>query len=213
MSVAEQMFLDVSRSSGIVRSVSEDQDEILDGIERLHCPDGFECDMTFGTGVFYRNRPRPKHCFDIDPQHPFVTKACSTMLPLEPASVCSCVFDPPFLTYVKNGREHGEGAVAMTKRFGGYYTYAELEEHYQHSISEAHRVLRKRGVLVVKCQDIIHNHRMHCTHYRVLMMAEIEGFRLRDLFVLAARHRMPGPQAGQQRHARIFHSYFLVFEK
>lgn len=210
---SEQLFLDVPRSSGVVRSVSEDQDEILDSIELLHCPDGFECDMTFGSGGFYKNRPRPKFCFDIDPQADFVTRACSMGLPLPDASVRSCVFDPPFLTYVKGGREHQGGAVAMSKRFGGYYTYAELEEHYLHSISEAYRVLTKRGILVVKCQDIIHNHRMHCTHYRVLMMAEVEGFRLRDLFVLTAKHRMPGPQAGQQRHARIFHSYFLVFEK
>jgi hypothetical protein len=54
---------------------------------------------------------------------------------------------------------------------------------------------------------------MHCTHARVITMAEIEGFRLLDLFVLLAKSRMPGPQKGQQRHARIWHSYFLVFEK
>jgi hypothetical protein len=30
---------------------------------------------------------------------------------------------------------------------------------------------------------------------------------------LPAKFRMPGPQKGTQRHARIFHSYFLVFER
>jgi hypothetical protein len=29
---------------------------------------------------------------------------------------------------------------------------------------------------------------------------------------LTAKHRMPSPQKGKQRHARIFHSYFLVLE-
>lgn len=134
------------------------------------------------------------------------------MLPLRAGSIGSLVFDPPFLTYVKNGREHKAGGVAMTKRFGGYYSYSELEDHYHETISEAARVLRPSGRMVVKCQDIVHNHRLHPTHQRVLEMARMEGFRLLDLFVLVARSRMPGPQAGQQRHARIWHSYFLVFE-
>jgi hypothetical protein len=135
------------------------------------------------------------------------------LLPLGPATIASCVFDPPFLTYVKNGRDHKAGSVAMSARYGGYYTYDELEDHYRGTISEAYRVLKPKGVLVFKCQDIIHNHKIHCTHFRVILMAEIEGFRLKDLFILTAKSRMPGPQKGQQQHARVFHSYFLVFEK
>lgn len=197
----------------VVRSVSEDQDEILRSIMELHCPHGFDVDMTYGNGVFWKSIPRPRHCFDISPQKPEATEACSTALPLEPRSVASAIFDPPFLTYVKGGRDHKGGGVMMTKQFGGYYTYDQLESHYRHSISEAYRILKPGGILTVKCQDIIHNHRMHCTHARVIWMAEIEGFRHLDLFVLPAKHRMPGPQKGKQRHARIFHSYFLVFVK
>jgi hypothetical protein len=34
------------------------------------------------------------------------------------------------------------------------------------------------------------------------------------MFILAANHRMPSPnRAGAQKHARIFHSYFLVFKR
>lgn len=201
------------RPAGAIRSFHESQDEILRSIMALHCPEGFEVDMTYGNGAFWRNLPRPAHCFDISPQKPEAKQACSTMLPLDASSVGSVVFDPPFLTYVKGGRAHKGGGVAMTARFGGYYTYAELEEHYRHSVSEAWRVLKPGGVMVFKCQDIIHNHRMHCTHFKVILMAEIEGFRLADLFILPAKHRMPGPQKGKQRHARIWHSYFLVLKK
>lgn len=205
-------------SSGLVdaetvKSVSESQEEILRNIERLHLPEGYECDLTYGNGAFWKNMNRPKLCFDLEPLADHVIKADSQMLPLEPGSLNNAVFDPPFLTYVKQGRSHQGGKVAMTKRFGGYYRYEELEEHYQNTISEAYRVLKPKGKLIFKCQDIIHNHRMHCTHNRVIMMAEAEGFRLLDLFILAAKHRMPGPQKGQQRHARVHHSYFLVFER
>lgn len=197
----------------VIRSVYDRQDDILRAIQTLHCPEGFECDATYGNGGFWRNLPRPALCFDIDPKLPDVQVGDSMALPLPARSLKNIVFDPPFLTYVRNGRNHKAGGVRMTARFGGYYTYDELEDHYRHSISEAHRVLADKGKLIFKCQDIIHNHRMHCTHALVIQMAELEGFRLLDLFILPAKHRMPGPQKGQQRHARIFHSYFLVFIK
>lgn len=201
------------RTAAQIRSLSENQDDILLSIQRLHCPDGFDCDMTFGNGAFWKKLPRPRLCFDITPMVRGVEQADSRCLPVAKDSLGSVVFDPPFMTYVRGGRSHKGGNVALTKRFGGYYTYGELEDHYQHSISEACRILKKRGKLIFKCQDIIHNHKMHCTHARVINMAESEGFRLVDLFILAAKHRMPGPQKGKQRHARIWHSYFLVFEK
>lgn len=197
----------------VVRSVYFDQTEILRGIMKLHCPDGFDCDMTYGTGQFWKALPPPRLKFDISPQVLGVRKACSTDLPIEAGSLGSVVFDPPFLTYVRAGRT-GNGSMIMAKAFSGYWRYDELEEHYQHSISEAYRVLRPGGVMVFKCQDIIHNHAMHCTHARVIQMAELEGFRLKDLFVLPAKHRLPSPNRnGAQKHARIFHSYFLVLVK
>lgn len=195
-----------------IKSIYQSNDEILNAIIKLHCPNGFDCDMTYGNGVFWKNIQKPKLCYDITPLHDGVIEADSQMLPLDACSIGNCVFDPPFLTYVKNGRDHNS-KVAMTSRFGGYYKYEELEDHYRGTISEAYRVLKRKGKMIFKCQDIIHNHRMHCTHANVITWAEGEGFRLVDLFVLLAKHRMPGPQKGTQRHARIWHSYFLVLEK
>jgi hypothetical protein len=197
----------------VVRSVYENQEDILRAILRLHCPDGFDADLTYGNGSFWKRLPRPRLCFDITPLAEGVIEADSRLLPLEPATLGNVVFDPPFLTYVKNGRDHKAGAVQMTKRFGGFYKYEELEDYYRDTISECYRVMKPHAKLVFKCQDIIHNHKMHCTHFRTILMAEAEGFRLADLFVLVARHRMPGPQKGTQRHARVWHSYFLVFER
>jgi hypothetical protein len=201
-------------SAPVVRSWSDRQEEILASIVRLHCPDGFDADLTFGNGSFYRGGiAPPRHRFDIDPQVDGVVQADSRMVPLPPESVGSAVFDPPFLTYVRAGRD-GNGRMLMARRFAGYWTSDELEDHYRDTISEAHRILRKNGVLVIKCQDIVHNHRLLCTHANVILWAEIEGFRLKDLFVLAANHRLPSPnRRGQQKHARVFHSFFLVFVK
>jgi len=196
-----------------MRSLYFTQPEILDAIQALHCPDGFDCDVTYGNGSFYKGRAEPRLKFDIQPLSDGVIAADSGNLPLAKGDAKSIMFDPPFLTYVKAGRDHKEGKVQMTARFGGYWSYNDLQTHYCATIKEAARVLETGGIFVVKCQDIIHNHKMHCTHAMVIEEASIEGFRLRDLFVLAAKHRMPGPQKGTQRHARIFHSYFLVFER
>lgn len=200
-------------SPEVVRSVYSSQDEILLSIKRLHCPQGFDCDMTFGNGSFWKSISRPRHCFDLEPLSAGVLEADSRSLPIPADSLGSVVFDPPFLTYVRSGRD-GNGRMALARRFAGYWAYGELEDHYRDTISEAYRVLVAGGKFVFKCQDIIHNHRMHCTHVMVINMCGNRGFRLADLFILQATHRMPSPnRKGTQKHARIFHSYFLVFEK
>jgi len=169
--------------------------------------------MTYGKGGFWKELPTPQLKFDIDPQFQFVTKASSVSLPLAKESLQSAVFDPPFLTYVRAGRS-GNGSMIMSNAFSGYWKYEELKDHYIGTLKEATRVLVMKGVLIFKCQDIIHNHSMHCTHANVINWAAEEGFALEDLFVLAAKSRLPAPnRVGTQKHARIFHSYFLVLRK
>lgn len=197
----------------VIRSISNSQDEILNGIIALHCPDGFECDVTYGNGQFYKSIQKPALKFDIDPQSDDVIAASSNALPISDESVGSVVFDPPFLTYVRSGRE-GNGKMIMAKRFAGYWRYDELQNHYVSTLAECKRVMKKKGKLVFKCQDIIHNHRIHATHVNVINWAADIGLSLKDIFILCATHRLPSPnRAGSQKHARIFHSYFLVFEK
>jgi tRNA G10 N-methylase Trm11 len=151
---------------------------------------------------------------DIDPQQEGVVKASSVDVPVPDGMLSSIIFDPPFLTYIKSGREHNS---VMAKRFGGYWRYDELVEHYTKTISEAHRLLVKNGIFVVKCQDIIHNHKLHPTHINITNWCS-GIFRLKDFFVLPAENRMPMPESKTgvkrvQKHSRIHHSYFMVFEK
>ena len=94
-----------AESGTVFKSLYFDQDEILDAIQALHCPEGFECDVTYGNGAFYKKRNIPEKCFDLDPLADHVTEADSRMLPLESGTVGSLVFDPPFLTYVRKARE------------------------------------------------------------------------------------------------------------
>ena len=198
----------------MIKSVSSDQSEILAGIMDVCGIERFCCDITYGNGAFYKNIPEPRLKFDIDPQKPGVVAASSESLPIADQSLNTVVYDPPFLTYVRRGREHGS---IMSRRFGGYWRYDELASNYRSSIRECHRVLRPGGILVFKCQDIIHNHKMHPTHINIVIWS-CGMFELKDLYVLFKGHRIPIPEkAGErrrvQKHARIHHSYFLVMKR
>lgn len=197
-----------------IKSVSDDQHEIIKSIMQLCNIEQFDADVTYANGGFWKNIKQPVMKFDIDPQTPDTIEATSANLPLPPSCISSLIFDPPFLTYIKQGRDHNS---IMGKRFSGYWKYEELQEHYTTTICEAHRVLNEKGIFVIKCQDIIHNHKMYCTHINI--MKWVEGkFRLKDLFILIAKHRLPmpekeGEQKRVQKHARVHHSYFMVLEK
>lgn len=200
----------------MIQSVSYDQGLIIGSIMKLCGIEQFDVDMTYGNGGFWKLQTLkpPAMKFDIDPQTPDTIQADSTKLPIEDFSVNSAIFDPPFLTYIKAGREHNS---IMGKRFSGYWTYEQLECHYRATIVEAYRILSKKGVFVFKCQDIIHNHKMHPTHINIVSWSN-GMFRLKDLFILCAKHRMgisqtEGTRKKVQKHARIYHSYFLVLEK
>ena len=199
----------------VVRSLYNDQFKILESILKLHVEGNtFDVDLTYGNGAFYKKGiPQPKHRLDIDDSLENITKVCnSTNTELQAASVNSVVFDPPFLTYNKKQRT-GNSNMVMSRRFSGYWTSDELSEHYQLSIKEAARILKHKGIMVIKCQDIVHNHKLFCTHAHILNWSS-EFFRLKDLFVQAATHRMPAPnRRGTQKHARIFHSYWIVLQR
>lgn len=201
--------------STVIKSLYSNQFEILDAILKLHVTgDTFDVDVTYGNGAFYKKGiPQPTHRFDIDPTLTNTTKTCSSEnTGLVDASINSVVFDPPFLTYIRKQRV-GNSSMVMAKRFSGYWHVDELITHYQATLKEAARILKHKGVMVIKCQDIVHNHKLFCTHAHILNWAA-PSFRLKDLFIQAATHRMPAPnRKGTQKHARVYHSYWIVLQR
>lgn len=201
--------------STVIKSLYSNQFEILDAIIKLHVVgDTFDVDVTYGNGAFYKKGlPQPTHRFDIDPTLKNTTKTCSSEnTGLADASINSVVFDPPFLTYIRKQRV-GNSSMVMAKRFSGYWHVDELIKHYQATLVEAARILKHKGIMVIKCQDIVHNHKLFCTHAHILNWAT-PSFRLKDLFIQAATHRMPAPnRKGAQKHARVYHSYWIVLQR
>lgn len=199
--------------SDIISTVSSDQREILLSILQLYVPGGrFDLDPTFSKGAFYDGVviAFPKYRFDLVPQNrpgiPAIDQADCRSLPLDSATMGSIIFDPPFI------HAHGKESV-IGNRFASYRTQHALRAMYMASLVEFYRVLKTKGILVFKCQDIVESGRQIMNHCYIWQMANSLGFVDRELFVLTADHRMVGHNHHEQQHARKHHSYFWVFEK
>ena len=200
---------DYNPTLDLVRSVYTTDTEILQGIIQLHnAGQPFDCDPSFSKGVMWKELTEPRLKFDIEPQRADVQEANSNQLPLASNSIESIVFDPPFM-FGNHGQQKN---YIMTTRFTRFDSWQELEDMYQDSLQEFHRILKPKGIVAFKCQDHTDSKTV-MTHCYVWKWAEEIGFYAKDIFIKEYKGgRMYNP-AQTQRHARKFHCYWWVFEK
>lgn len=201
---------DMSHSEIVIKSVSYDQQEILNNILKLHVPIGvYDCDMTYSKGNFYKNGvvPMPKLKYDKYPQ-------MDGVLPLEDAekikngSLNSIVIDPPFLILAPQWLRNSK----VKARFDSFDTMDDATEANKYLLKLAWDKLKKKGVLVFKTMDIRAENRNIWMSYFVQQWADEIGFSLIDTFILIASSKILN-RGMQQKVARKYHSYFFVFQK
>ena len=173
-------------------------------------------DVTYGEGVFWRHVPEDRYVVlatDIQ------TGIDCRDLPYDDGEIDCVVLDPPYMhtpggsahtvhtAFERHYRNNGTGNKTKKK-----YHEAVLSL-YEDAAKEAHRVLRDRGVLIVKCQDEVCSNRQRFTHVEIMRAYAELGFIAEDLFVVVRRNRPGVSRAVRQVHARKNHSYFLVFWK
>lgn len=180
-------------------------------------PGSTVADVTYGKGVFWRAVPAETyilHATDIQDG-----TDCRD-LPYGDGELDCVVFDPPFMHSPGGSAYEYEGSPFETyyrnngsgKQTEGKYHEAVLGL-YREAGQEAHRVLRERGVFIVKCQDEVCSNRQRFTHVEIMMDYATQGFVAEDLFVIVRTNRPGVSRAVKQVHARKLHSYFLVFWK
>lgn len=201
----------------LIKSISYDQGEIIRNILKLHVPDGrIDCDATYSKGVFYSNTgiEKPIYRYDIKPQSDDVEYADCRCLPLQDESLNCIMFDPPFLATTGKSLNEDANSNIINKRFGVYRSETELHKFYQNSLEEFYRILKEHGILIFKCQDKISSGTQYLSHVFIINEAVKIGFYPKDLFVLLAKSRIVADwQLQNQKNARKFHCYFIVFEK
>ena len=190
-------------------SVSYDNGEILTAVSEIFLRGGwYDADVTYGKGAFWKGLQRPGRCSDLHPLFPDVVQDDSTALrTYADGSMGSIVFDPPFLFRSRRA----ENTETMCRWYGYFRSYAELWDMYSQSLDAIRRVLRPRGFLVMKCQDMTDS-RFYCTHAAVIDYAVQNGYVLKDILVKVNRHKLQR-DARQQNCAAKVHSYFLVLQK
>ena len=192
-------------------------EEIFPAVLSLYVPHGsMIADVTYGKGVFWRR---------VDTALYRLLKSDLSQgidcrnLPYTSKSLDCVVLDPPYMhtpggtahtnhqnfeTYYKNNGS-GNGT-------GKKYHEAVLALYFE-AAREAHRVLKRDGIFIVKCQDEVCANKQRLTHVELTIEYLQMGFLVEDLFVLI-RNGKPGvSRMLKQVHARKNHSYFMVFRK
>ena len=195
---------------GRLISVYETDFEVLTAINRIFLEDkGFDLDPTYSQGVFYKKfgfqEPREKS--DLVSQYPEVKQMDCRKLSYPREWFNSIIFDPPFLFRDRIAVNND----VICGRFSFFKTFEDLLSMYEDSLKEFNRVLKDRGYLVFKCQDMTDG-KFYCSHCNIIQLAEKLGFELRDIFILVRKNKIT-PKAKKQNCSRKVHCYYLVFRK
>lgn len=212
----------ISTSNLVLSAYIGNNAEIFPLVLKLHVPEGAQiADVTFGTGIFWKNIPENK--YQLFPSDLKSGVDCRR-LPYAAESMDAVVLDPPYMEglFRANGRElAGSGSYAAFRETysngqatndGPKYHEAVLDLYFRAG-REAYRVLRKNGVLIVKCQDEVSANTQRLAHVEIINEFEKIGFYTKDLFIVVRPNKPAVSRIKQQNHARKNHSYFLVFVK
>lgn len=158
-------------------------------------------DVTYGKGVFWRNIPEGEYELtrsDIEDGTDF------RHLPYQAASFNALILDPPYM----------HGGKTVKQSINDCYrnentSHESVVALYLGGVLEARRVLKRGGILFVKCQDEIESGKQRMTHAELLAVLPMVGFRIEDQFVLH-NAAVPAMREKYQLHARKNHSYLIV---
>jgi len=192
----------------MIQSVFQDEQELLKAVIEVHSAEGIDLDPMYFKGNFYKQIPKPKMIYDINPQVDECQQADATKLPINSNSIKSMILDPPFMFGI-----HGKTKSYYSSATHGIFKdFIELEDLYKGILKEAHRVLQKKGILIFKCQDYTDS-KTTMVHSFVWLWGIQQGFYPKDLAILwLPKNKVYNPNL-KQRHLRKTHSYFWIFEK
>jgi tRNA G10 N-methylase Trm11 len=176
--------------------------------------DDLVIDVTYGIGKWWTEY-RPPGLIT----HDLATDGVDFRnLPESSNTVDVVVFDPPYVA--KGGRETS-GIEEMDERYGmkdAPSTPDDVSKLIYFGMMEAHRVLKPKGLLWVKCADYISSGKYYMGHFNLIADSLMLGFTQVDEYVHVTG---TGPQPltnidgtdRRQVHSRRAHSFLVVLQK
>jgi tRNA G10 N-methylase Trm11 len=191
----------------MLKTVFDNQGQLLNEMVHFYSAGRIGLDPTYGNGCFYKKTNLVLGLYG-DIKLPGKHFMDARKLPFPSDSQTSIMFDPPFLP----GASPKKTGI-INNRFGWFRTIKDVWDMYEGSLREFSRVVKRNGILYFKCQDTCNCNKQWWSHVWIINKAEELGLHLEDLFILVAKNRLTDNRWKTQRHARKFHSYFLVFRK
>lgn len=208
----------------ILTCVKGSNADLFPDILKLYVPKGSVIlDATYGRGVFWKKVNQEENDYlliknDIDTK--FIDTVsfhydCRKLPSYWKEFFDAVAIDLPYL-YVGGFRtlryslDAGYGNKERANK--GIYGVKAVDQMHYDAMREAYRVLKPKGVLILKCMDQVQSGIQVWQHVTYLNYGEEIGFRNEDLFVLM-HSGMPLMRHKRQLHARRNHSYALVFRK
>jgi tRNA G10 N-methylase Trm11 len=215
----------ITTSDLIMSAYTLNNEDIFPNILSLYINDGASiADVTYGKGVFWKKVDQTKyHLYFSD----IKTGTDCRDLPYDDLSMDCVVIDPPYMEgFYRRNRSHLAGASSHSSFREAYsdgseynqdenapkYHDAVLAMYYSAGI-EALRVLKEKGILIVKCQDEVSANKQHLTHVEIINEYAKYNLIPEDIFVMVRNNKPCVSKIKKQLHARKNHSYFLVFRK
>lgn len=218
----------VSTSSLVMSAYTDGNENVFPYILQLHVPKGARiADVTWGRGVFWKKVNLAE--YDVMGTDIAMGVDCRA-LPYATESLDCVVLDPPYMEGFyrrspgqKAGRgshsglasaySNGDEINSDTANQGAARYHGAVTALYYAAGAEAYRVLKRSGVLIVKCQDEVSANRQWLTHVEIINYLEKIGYYTKDLFIVVRTNKPAVSRLLKQVHARKNHSYFLVFVK
>lgn len=200
-------------------------EDLFPMILSLYVPIGSHvADVTYGKGVFWKKVSQSDYTLYFSD---IKTGVDCRNLPYNDKSMDCVVIDPPYMEGLYRRKcDHlsGNGTFASFREAysdGSVYTPEENAPKYHDAVlamyyaagREAIRVLKNKGILIVKCQDEVSANKQRLTHVEIINEYVKYGLIVEDLFVMVRNNKPNISTLKKQVHARKNHSYFLVFRK
>jgi hypothetical protein len=185
-------------------------EDLIPVILNIYAKDGDTiADVTYGNGNFWKKVDLIR--YDFYPSDIKTNGYDFRNLPYEDNIFDIVAFDPPYM--------HGSPAPINDELDKTYFNnekggwgYKYIYGLYQQGLSESRRILKSKGICLVKCQDQIESGKNYFDHIIIYDMAKEMNFIAEDLFILS-RNQVPMMRHSYQLHARKNHSYMWVFRK
>jgi hypothetical protein len=218
----------ISTSDLILTAYIDGNADVFPKILELHVPkNSLVADVTWGNGVFWQKVP--KESYELLATDISMGVDCRK-LPYENNFLDCVVLDPPYMEGFYRKTSDNKAGSGTHSAFSKAYSngdeinedsenegtkkwHAAVTDIYFKAGKEAFRVLKKTGVLIVKCQDEVSAGKQWLTHVEIINKYQELGFYTKDLFVVVRNNRPSVSRIITQKHARKNHSYFLVFVK